>query len=373
MVPIRHRNATKVSGERRLRVVLLTEIPAPYRIPLFNSLAERVELEVVFLAERNPDRPYGLHEDEIRFRKRILPHRDLTIGDHWLVLNHGILSVLRGADVVVVGGWNQPAFWLALARARLTRTPAVGWIESTLNDRRSDRADRAKRLLAGACSAFIVPGAAAREYVRAFAPDARIEVAPNAVDVALFASRLGDREALRSELGIQGCCFLYVGRLAAEKGVDVLLRAFAGIDGELVLAGAGPEESRLRALAPPRTRFLGHLDRDELPAWYAAADVLVLSSLSEPWGMPLNEAAAAGMPLVATDAVGGARELVESGRNGFVVAAGDAGELHDALERLSSDGTFRREAGDRSRELASSLTPTHWADAVVGLVTGLAN
>jgi glycosyltransferase involved in cell wall biosynthesis len=362
-----------VTGERRLRVVLLTEIPAPYRIPLFNALAERVELEVVFLAARNPDRPYGLHEEEFRFRRRVLPHRDLTLGHRWLVLNRGVVGALRRADAIVVGGWNQPAFWLALAWARTTRTPAIGWVESTLGDRRSDRADRAKRLLAGACSGFIVPGAAAREYVRAFAPDARIEVAPNAVDNALFASRVGDREAIRAELGLEGCCFLYVGRLAPEKGVDVLLQAFEGIDGDLLLAGAGPEEGRLRALAPPRTRFLGHVDRDELPAWYAAADVLVLPSLSEPWGMPLNEAAAAELPLIATDAVGGARELVESGRNGFVVSAGEASELHDALERIAGDGCFRRAAGQHSRDLASQLTPDRWADSVARLVNDLAN
>lgn len=355
------------------RIVLLTEIPAPYRIPLFNALAAKVDLEVVFLARRNPERPYELHEEEMRFRWRVLPHRDLTVGGRWLVLDRGVLSSLRGADAVVLGGWNQPAFWLALAWARTARTPAVGWIESTLGDRRSPLTWPVKRLLAGLHSAFVVPGAAAREYVRALAPNARVEVAPNAVDADLFTSRVSEREALRSELGIDGCCFLYVGRLAPEKGVDVLLRAFDGVDGELVVAGDGDERERLRSLAPPRTRFLGHLDRDALPAWYAAADALVLPSLSEPWGMPLNEAAAAGMVLVASDAVGAARELVEDGRNGFVVPAGDVGALHDALVRVASDDDFRRRAAGRSRELEATFTPERWAEAVASLVEDLAH
>ncbi len=372
MVPLRHLDATRVSGGRRPRVVLLTEIPAPYRIPLFNALAERVELEVVFLAARNPDRPYGLHEDELRFPHRVLAHRDLTLGGRWLILNRGVVGTIRGADVVVVGGWNQPAFLLTLAQARVSRTPAIGWIESTLTDRRSARTGTAKRLVAQMCTAFVVPGTAAREYVRALAPHARVEIAPNAVDGALFASRVDDREALRSQLGVKSCCFLYVGRLAPEKGVDVLMRAFAGINGELVIAGTGPEEGRLRGLAPPQTRFLGHIDRDELPAWYAAADALVLPSLSEPWGMPLNEAAAAGLPLVASDAVGAARELVEDGRNGFVVPAGDVAALHDALGRLTGDEELRRAAGARSRELAAQFTPEAWAEAVERLASDLA-
>jgi glycosyltransferase involved in cell wall biosynthesis len=355
------------------RVVLLTEIPAPYRIPLFNALAAEVDLEVVFLARANPERPYALHEDEMRFDRRVLPHRDFTLGRRWIVVDRGVLHALRGADAVIVGGWNQPAFLLALAWARVTRTPAVAWVESTLDDHRPDATGRLKTLLARACSAFIVPGAAARDYVGALAPHARIEEAPNAVDGALYASRLADRDALRAELGIEGCCFLFVGRLAPEKGVDVLLRAFADVDGELVVAGTGPEDERLRRLAPPRTRFLGHVERDELPAWYAAADALVLPSLSEPWGMTLNEAASAGLPLVATDVVGAARELVEPEGNGLVVPAGNVAALHDALVRVAGDEGFRRAAGSRSRELAARMTPQRWAEAVSRLVTELAD
>jgi glycosyltransferase involved in cell wall biosynthesis len=352
----------------RPRVVLLTEIPAPYRIPLFNALAERVDLRVLFLAERNPDRPYRLHEEEIRFAWETLPGRDLTVRGRWVVLNRGVVRRLRGADVVLLGGWNQPAFWAALGWARAARRPAVAWVESTLRDSRPEATGRAKRLLARSCSAFVVPGAAAEEYVRAIAPTARIAVAPNAVDGALFASRVADRGRLRDELGIEGCCFLYVGRLAPEKGVDVLLRAFEGVEGELVIAGSGPEEERLRALAPPRTRFLGHVGRDELPRWYAAADALVLPSRSEPWGMPLNEGAAAGLPLVATDAVGAAWDLIDDGVNGFRVPAEDAEALHAALRRLAEDEPFRRIAAACSRQLAARFTPEAWAEAVAKLV-----
>jgi len=353
---------------RRPRVVLLTEIPAPYRIPLFNALAERVDLHVLFLAARNPDRPYRLHEDEIRFGWDVLPGRDLTVRGRWLVVNHGVARRLRGADVVLLGGWNQPAFWTALLWARAARTPVVAWVESTLAD---SRPTALKRLLARSCTAFLVPGSASTELVRSLVRDPRVTVAPNAVDGALFASRVADRDALRAEFGLEGCCFLYVGRLAPEKGVDVLLDALAGVDARLVLAGSGAEEARLRALAPPETRFLGYVDRDELPRWYAAADALVLPSRSEPWGFPLNEAAAAGLPLVATDAVGAVRELIEDGVNGFLVPAGDVEALRGALRRLAEDEAFRRAAGARSRDRAASLTPDAWADAVARLVEGL--
>jgi glycosyltransferase involved in cell wall biosynthesis len=87
--------------------------------------------------------------------------------------------------------------------------------------------------------------------------------------------------------------------------------------------------------------------------------------------MPLNEAGLAGLPLVATDAVGGAYELIEDGINGFRVPAGDVDALRAALRTLVDDPGFRTAAGARSRELASALTPERWAAAVAGLARNL--
>ena len=340
------------------RVALLTEIPAPYRIPLFNALAERVDLDVLFLARTNPQRPYRLHEDEIRFRWHVLPGFDFAVGSRWLILNRGVRRAVAGSDALLLGGWNQPAFWAALA----TRKPAYVWVESTAGDDRGGPSGL-KRLFARRAAGFIVPGGASEAYVRALVPSARVAIAPNAVDNELFSSGV-------AAPGVDGVCILYVGRLANEKGVDVLLRAARGLDATVVLAGTGPEEHALRAIAPEGTRFLGHVDRDDLPGWYASTDVLVLPSRSEPWGMPLNEGAAAGLPLVATDAAGAAHELIEDGVNGFRVPAGDVAALHDALKRLVDDAGFRRAAGARSREIAARFTPDVWADAVASTLSG---
>ena len=354
------------------RLTLLTEIPAPFRIPLFNALAERVDLRVVFLREHQPSRRYRLHEEEMRFDRRVLPGLRLGGGSRWVLVNAGAGRAVRGAEVVLVGGWSQPAFWQALASARTRRTPVIVWVESTLRDVRPGSSARVKRLFARHAAAFVVSGRAAEEYVRSLVPDALIGVAPNAVDAPLFASRVGDREQLRREFLLGRPCVLYVGRLSPEKGVDVLLEAARDLTADVVVAGSGPEDARLRAAAPPNVRFVGQLDRDALPAWYAAADVLCLPSRSEPWGMPLNEGAAAGLPLVATEAVGAAWDLIEEGRNGFRVPAGDAAALRNALQQLIADDAFRRAAGARSRELSLRFTPEAWSEAVTELATRLA-
>jgi glycosyltransferase involved in cell wall biosynthesis len=348
------------------RVVLLTEIPAPYRIPLFNALAERVELRVVFLRERNPERPYDLHREEWRFAYEILSGRDVTIGRRWLVVNRGAGRALRDADAVVLGGWNQPAFWAALLRARRRRTPVLTWVESTAQDTRTAPLAPLKRLLLRRSAAVLVPGSDSAELVRALGVDAgRVVTTPNAVDTALFARAAEERRPAPR------CRFLFVGRLASEKGVDLLLRALEGVDAELVVAGTGPEEARLRSLAPAGVRFLGHVDRDALVDVYAQADALVLPSRSEPWGMTLNEGAAAGLPLVASDAAGATAALVEEGANGFRVPAGDVGALREALRTLAEDPDLRARMGARSRELAERHSPERWAAAVAEAVTTL--
>lgn len=332
-------------------------------------------MHVFLLAQRDPRRQYELHRNDWQFDGSVLSGWDAQVGRRWIVLNRRVANELRRfrPDLVIVGGWHRPAFFQAARYARTTRTPLVVWVESTPRDERSGGLllERLKRWFASAADAFLVPGQAASDYVRSYGvrPE-QIAVAPNAVDPA-FTSRVADerrrRDEIRRELGLAGCCFVCVSRLSREKGVDILLRAFGGVSGELVVIGGGRQESELRRLAPPTVRLLGHVPRDDLPRWYAAGDAFVLASRSETWGMALNEAAAAGLPLVATDAAGAAHELIEDGVNGFRVPAEDEQALHAALLRVADDEAFRDGARQRSLALGGRATPEGWAQAVLDL------
>ena len=134
--------------------------------------------------------------------------------------------------------------------------------------------------------------------------------------------------------------------------------------GELLIAGAGSEAERLRERGGSRVRFLGPVARDETPALYGSADVFVLPSRSEQWGMVLNEAAAAGLALVSTDAAGAAYELTD---DELRVPAGDVKALADALGRLAEDPAARAASAERSRARVAALTPEAWAEGVVEL------
>jgi glycosyltransferase involved in cell wall biosynthesis len=358
-----------------MRILIVTEIPAPFRIPLFNALAAEpgVDLRVCFLAEHDPRRSYRVYREEFAFDEVVLPGWSVRRRGRWIMLNRGVFRLFRHVrpDVVVVGGWNQPAFWQVLAAAGVSRIPALLWVESTSSDARvgGAAAGGLRRLALRLSTGFVVPGGASRAYLRRLGvADERIVDAPNAVDVGIFAEQVAAARsqlaALREQLGLDGCVFLYVGRLEPEKGVDVLLEAMRDVAARLVVIGSGPLESELRAIAGDGVHFVGQLTRDELVPWYAAADALVLPSRSEPWGMVLNEGAAAGLPLVGTAAAGAAHDLIEPGGNGFRVPADDEPALAEALRALANDAELRRTFGERSRELSEQFRPEAWARAV---------
>ena len=144
---------------------------------------------------------------------------------------------------------------------------------------------------------------------------------------------------------------LAVGRLVGYKGFDVLLRAVAGLDVTTVIVGAGPEEARLRALAPRGVVFAGRVADGDLPAYYHACDLFCLPSLTiaEAFGVVLLEALACGKPLVTTALRTGVTAVNRDGVTGLVVPPGDAGALGEALRSLTGDAARRKAMGTAGR------------------------
>jgi glycosyltransferase involved in cell wall biosynthesis len=134
-----------------------------------------------------------------------------------------------------------------------------------------------------------------------------------------------------------GEVFLFLGRLSPEKGVDTILRAWRPGHGTLLVAGSGPEEGRLRAMAPPGVVFVGSVDGSAVPDLLQRARALLLPSIGYE-GQPrvVLEAYAAGVPVLASD-VGGLPELVEDGRSGFLLPWGDPNAWTAAMQKLLAD------------------------------------
>jgi glycosyltransferase involved in cell wall biosynthesis len=365
---------TDVGESRPVRVTVVSPEPTPYRSPLFDRIAGRseVELTVVYAGRTVAGRTWDVEPDHpavflqgmrVPGARRVLRHEyPITLGIG------GALDDSR-PDVVVVSGWSQFASQAAIAWCRRRHVPYVLLVSS--HDaversawRRAVRAPVVPRVVRGAWGAFAL-GTLSRESLVANGADPdRVRLFANTIDVRGWSERADGLEVRRAELraglGLAPAdvAVLSVARLAPEKGLDTLVRAAVGEPRlVVVVAGEGPEREALRALAAEldvRLVLTGDVSWQRLAEIYVACDVFALLSTWEPWGVVVNEAMACGLPLVLSDQVGAAADLLHDGENGALVPAGDVAAAASALRRLANGGEARAAAGARSRELVQA-------------------
>lgn len=372
------------------RLLILTEIIAPYRIPVFNALAarEEVDLHVVFLSETDAGlRQWRVYREEIQFSYEVLRSFRRRIAGFNALLSRGVRGALDRyhPDIIVAGGYSYLAMWQAQRWASRNGIPFLLWSESNLMDARKNLpwVEFAKRKFVEGCQGFVVPGTSAAQYLASFGVQKeKIFTAPNAVDVERFAKcaekARGDR--CREQLGLPPKFFLYVGRFVRSKGIYDLLDAYAKLPEEarrvagLVLVGDGEEREELmrrsREIPAGQILFPGFVQRDELANFYAWSNALVFPTHSDPWGLVVNEAMACGVPVIATDAAGCTADLLCDGANGYVVSVGKPELLSQAMLRLVNDPELRERMGRASANRSQSFTPQIWADGVVRATNG---
>jgi glycosyltransferase involved in cell wall biosynthesis len=361
--------------------------PTSYRAPLFDLIAARsdVDLLITYAARAVAGRTWDV---EIRHPHVFLSGFRLPgarrILRHDYPITPGILRLLerQHPDVVVVSGWSTFGAQAAIAWGRVRRVPYIVVVESHDHDprlawRRAVKGAVVPRILRNAAGVLVTGSLVRTSMIARGADPRRIETFANTVDVEAFETRARELAARRSELrdglGIRegDVVVVCVARLIADKALDVLVRAAAEAGPPVVpvLVGDGPERARLEELAAElgiRVVFTGAVDWQRIVETYVASDVFALVSRHEPWGVVVNEAAACGLPLLLSDHVGAAHDLLRSGENGILVPPGDVKATAAALVQLAGDADLRRGFGQRSRELVAGWG---YARSVQGFMT----
>ncbi len=382
------------------RLAVVAPHVVQYHAPLYRQLARRDELDVhVLYLDRTGARPtydatmdatidwdvpllegYG-HE----FVRNLAPSP--AGGGFSSRVNPGLVPRLLQArwDAVLIQGYAQLSWWLALPCARLRRARVLYRGEATLRDPRRGLREGLKRAvlktLFRLCDVVFYSCRGNRRFLRHYGcPSERMALLPCAVDNAFFRSRraalAGEEAATRAGLEIPTGMpiVLNVGRHDGYKSQPDLIRAIdllrrQGIEAALVLVGSGPETPALERQAADLglryVRFTGFVNQSEVPRYYAAADVFALASAYDPSPKVLNEALNFELPIVCSDRAGTAGDVAVDGDNGFLYPWGDARTLARALGRLLADPGLRRRMGRRSLEPADIWTLEAGADAVV--------
>jgi glycosyltransferase involved in cell wall biosynthesis len=349
-------------------VLFITGHAPLYRAGAFASLHERESVEFALFGGRSRHGG-GELDGELPF-----PHR--RVGQREVAALAG--SGRYRAVVVPTGGRLAPlAGWLGARRARV---PLILWASLWAHPRSLAHAASyiPLRRLYRSADAVVTYGPHVSAYVRARGA-CNVHVAPQSVDNDFWSSPDVAPPDAPSWPAQAATRFLFVGRPAREKGIDLLVRAWrtCGVDparASLVLVGIGSSPPPWTG-APPAARQAseGILCMDAMAPGalreaYGASEVLVVPSIPtrtfrEPWGLVVNEAMNRGLAVIASDAVGAAAGgLVQNRRNGLVVPAGDPAALAGALGELARDGALRARLGEAGAGDVRAFSHDAWAE-----------
>jgi len=353
-----------------MSVALVTNYLPPYRIPLYRLLAERYGVEVYCFGGEGRYVPEAFRDLDLQLARAPFPA-------HRLQSQREAATVAREHRAVIAGVTGRVALPAAYMGARRAGRPFVLWASLWSHPRTPAHllSFPLLRRIYRRADAVVTYGPHVGRYVRRHRGTGEgIFDAPQAVEHDLFTRPIDADDGRRWRAGAglpeEGLLVVFAGRLAREKGVDLLLRAWRDLAPDppawLCLVGEGTRPRRTGGTA--RVRFVGGLPRERLPLVYGVADVVVVPSVRtsrflEPWGLVCNEAMSQGRPVIATDAVGAAAGgLVRDGETGLVVPAGDARALARAIERLLADASLRQSLGKSAREAIEAYSYERAAD-----------
>ncbi len=374
-----------MTQERKFRVAVVNSHPIQYFAPLYAYLCTDPAIEITALYCSDFSLRGGMDPG---FRQRVTWNVDLLHGYRVIFLGarakkrspRGFFTLIcpevwravrkGGYDAIWLHGYNYAAYVVAFLAAKSCGIPVFMRSETHLGLQRTGWRQHVRdgllRFAYRFVDGFLAIGSANRIYYRALGvPEKEIFDVPYTVDNARFiaAARLSEREcievrrkySLRPYLPI----VLYASKLMPRKHPDDLIEAIAKLRDEgmpvtLFMVGTGDMEPALRArvdkLGLHDVVFGGFVNQAELPQVYAASDAFVLPSKNEPWGLAVNEAMCAGIPVIVADEVGCVPDLVKDGVNGAHMRAGDVGSLVAALKCVLADQEQCRRMGRKSLE-----------------------
>lgn len=376
----------------RYRVAYFVSHPIQYQAPMLRYINDHsdIDIEVFFMSDFSVRgyRDEGFGGITVKWDVPLLEgykHEFLPVwGKRGAVSSlspfcHSVFSRLRAGrfDAVWCHGWAQVTTLQAILAARLLKIPVLLRADTQRGNafrRPATRAikEKALRTIFSWASGLLAVGSRNREYYLYYGvPENKIYHVPYAVDNDFFQQKVAlakpNRDTLRAELGLSADrpVILYVSKLNAQKRAHDVLEAYIRLSKNdstepepyLLFVGDGVGKAEIEARASATgwssVKFLGFKNQSELPPLFDLCDVFVLASEREAWGLVVNEVMNAGKPVIITEGVGAAPDLVRDGVNGFVTPVGDIACLADRLRRITSDATLRDKMGAASLEIIS--------------------
>jgi len=347
-------------------ICIISVVPAPYQRDLFSAMAARpeIDLSVFYQSVERIDNPWP--DSALEDFETALPGRRVSYGSKHTFVNWELPDV-RAFDAVILNLSHASPTTQWFMRTQLQEVPWIFWGERLRSQpnalRRAAQSVLVQPLRRADAIASI--GSVAVDAYREWFPDQRLVNIPYHCTLAPFL------DAPATPGTSDDTVFLFCGQMIRRKGIDLLLDAFDQLvqthaSVRLRLVGSEAEApalvNEMSEEGRRRVDVLGFQPPKKLPALFQEADVFVLPSRHDGWGVVVNQALASGLPLVCSDAVGAAHDLVEPEQNGVRLPAGQVEPLRAAMERMATRPALCRKWGEQSRSRAPDWTPDAGAE-----------
>lgn len=352
----------------KLKVIYLVNIPSPYRVSFFNELGKLCDLTVLFERRTSEERAKAWHDykfdnfngiflDGMEFRKN-------------QALSFGFLKYFAAKkyDNIVIGGYSTPTGILAINYLRLKRIPFVLNIDGGLiKENENNFIKYFKKFYISSASAWLSTGKVGSDYLEYYgAKKENIHIYPfttlSEKDILKSSIKSSEKQILREELGMESDkVVISVGQFIHRKGLDILIKAWADIhdDSSLYLLGGEPTTEYFQLMNEYKVNnihYTGFKSTQELQKYYRAADLFVLPTREDIWGLVVNEAMANGLPVITTDKCVAGIELVENYENGFLVPVEDEKALSEKIKVILNDGELLNKMSEKNLLKAQKYT-----------------
>ncbi len=326
------------------RILFLTNYPSPYRVRFFDELGKTQDVTVLYFdrMEEITHRNAAWFEEGRGGFRPVQLKRTLAVREESLCLD--VLKWLKkDFDEVVVSGYSSPTAILAMLYLRLRGRPFYMEVDGGLIRQERKLKYWIKRFLVTLAPRWLSTGVHTTRYLVHYgAREDRVTHYPfsslSRENILPCCVAPEEKQALRRELGIpEGKMVLAIGQFIHRKGFDVLLNAARDLDesiGIYIVGGEATQEYHDLRQGLDRVHFLGFQKKETLARFYMAADLFVLPTREDIWGLVINEAMAYGLPVVTTDRCVAGLELVEDGVNGYIVPVEDEKALTRSIQAV---------------------------------------
>lgn len=356
--------------EKKPRLLLLHSDVSPYRLPLFELLAKEVDLRVYFCDFKASRRNWELPLNKYKFDKKIL--KCFHLGPFMINPTLPLKLLFNRFDAYILGEDDRTFFseLIVFLMAKLYGRPVIVWsgfLETNYFEKYKNIVNQyllqpVYKLIYRFSDSFISYGKVTRQYLlkKGVPPEKIMTGTQSLCTRQLMKYKEDIDDGSKESSPYKGKkAILCVSYFDNRKGIDLLINAYKSLnrsDTALIIAGAGKEEENLKLLAHGRNDifFPGYIETKEKVYYYSMADIFVLPTLSDAWGLVVNEAMMFGLPIITTNKAGCSQELISG--NGFVVNAGNSIVLKDAMKKVLDDENMRREMGEKSRQIISKFT-----------------